>query len=145
MSYEVSGWTIYGEHETPKGKNAIILCVQPPELNNLYGWGDQPETRQHLAALTARVRPDMRVADVGTGTGILAIAAAKLGAEVTAYESDPRVASYARRNFKANGVEVELRGAWPDAWDGQEYDLVLANLGDNGPDVMMAGEVIGRA
>jgi ribosomal protein L11 methyltransferase len=142
--FKVGRFEIYGEHEGKKPDgNTIILLPQPLGVP-LYGWGDQKDTRDHLTAIEEHVKPGMRVADIGTGTGILAIAAARMGADVVAFESDPRVHECARKNFEANAVEIELRKAWPDEWDGEEYDLILANVGGDGVDVLTAGKVIGH-
>jgi ribosomal protein L11 methyltransferase len=73
------------------------------------------------------------VADLGTGTGLLAIAAAKMGAiKVTALDNNPLACTVARSNAENNGcaaqVEVrqhDLAGSLPDI---SGYDLVMANL-----------------
>lgn len=105
------------------------------------GWGWEPETREAIEWLEARVRPGMTVCDVGTGTGILALVAALLGAKVTAYERVNTIGAIAAANFELNGQRVELWGEY----DGQQgFDLVVANLGakQDYTDILTAGREI---
>lgn len=95
----------------------------------VFGWGDAPTTRYLLAELEARVRPGMRVADVGGGTGILGIRAAQLGAQVVVFEAVQRWRDLIARNAEFNGVSLEVRGGFPDDHDGQRFDFLVANLG----------------
>jgi ribosomal protein L11 methyltransferase len=70
--------------------------------------------------------------DVGTGTGILAIAAIKLfpGARVIGFDIDPEAIDVARENAEINGVldEVDLEVNKLASFHGQDFDVVLANL-----------------
>ena len=95
-----------------------------------FGTGVHPTTRMCLAALEDHLRPGMRVLDLGTGSGILAIAAAKLGASsVLALDVDPVAVRVARDNVLANEVEeiVAVRqGSLAEA-EGR-FDFVLANI-----------------
>ncbi len=113
-----------------------------------FGTGLHPTTRNCLLLLEERIHPGDRVLDVGTGSGILAIAAAKLGASrVLALDVSPVAVEAARANAAANGVadRVEVRlatleGAGSEPYVplpsglarlGEEvgtYDLVLANI-----------------
>ncbi len=123
--YAIGRFAVLGPDEpAPEGLVPIRLL---PVGTRAKGWGWEPDTRAALDWLAERVEPGMRVADIGTGTGILAIAAARLGGVVTAYESDEVVREIAEANFAASGVDVELRGAYDDQ---QGFDLVVANLGD---------------
>jgi ribosomal protein L11 methyltransferase len=73
----------------------------------------------------------MRVLDVGAGSGILAIAAARLGARVVeAVEIDPVAASVCRENVERNGVGdvVRVTSGSLDAMPPARYDLILANI-----------------
>ena len=80
--------------------------------------------------MDAYVLPGMRVLDLGTGTGILALSAAKLGAgHVTAVDTDENAITAARRNIQHNGAQdcIDLRlGSLADV-EGT-YDLILANI-----------------
>lgn len=96
-----------------------------------FGTGQHPTTRLCLRALESAVRPGMRVLDVGCGTGILAIAAAKLGASsVLALDIDPQAAQAASRNVAANGVGavVDVREGTLEGGAGG-FHLIVANIG----------------
>jgi methylase of polypeptide subunit release factors len=75
-----------------------------------------------------RVRPGERVIDIGTGSGILGIWAAKAGARVVVTDTDPRAVAAARANAVLNGVELDARvgSLFADATD--RFDAILANL-----------------
>ena len=98
-----------------------------------FGTGLHPSTRLCLVALEGHVAPDMKVLDVGTGSGILAITAARLGAgPVLALDIDPIAVKTARANVAANEVEHVVRvelGSWPtlESHDGA-FDIVLVNI-----------------
>lgn len=96
-----------------------------------FGSGLHPSTRMCLEVLDGRLRPGDVVADVGTGSGILAIAASKLGASrVLAVDNDPVAVAVARRNVGHNGVSgvVEVREG--DLLSGLDVraNVILANL-----------------
>jgi ribosomal protein L11 methyltransferase len=75
-----------------------------------FGSGLHPTTRLCLEALEDYLQPGTRVLDVGTGSGILAIAAARLGAsQVLALDSDPLAVRVADENVVLNGVESVVR------------------------------------
>ncbi len=79
-----------------------------------FGTGSHPTTQLCLAALEDFVQPGQAVADVGTGSGILAIAAAKLGAaHVAANDIDPLAVKIARENAAVNGVALVVEEALP--------------------------------
>ena len=141
--FQVAGFAIMGCWDgSPEPADMIVIRLAPqPDTVNLFGWGDHATTQQRLEAIKQDVKPGMRVVDIGTGTGIQAIAAPKLGATVTAFESDQRVREYAQTMFQLNHVNVQLLGKWPEAWDGQGFDLVVANIG--ALIVPTAGRVIG--
>lgn len=111
-----------------------ILIVVDPEM--AFGTGEHATTRGALRALETVVRPGDRVLDVGTGSGILAIAAALLGArEVMAVESDPDAIENAQDNLRRNGVaeRVELlHGLVDDAFlallGPGRFDIIVANV-----------------
>lgn len=77
-----------------------------------FGTAEHGTTRGCLRLLERLVQPGQRVADIGAGSGILSIAAARLGAgRVVALERDPLACDTARKNVVANGVtdRVEVR------------------------------------
>ncbi len=109
----------------------IVIDIDPEMA---FGTGVHGTTRGCLRLLDQVIRPGDRVLDVGSGSAILSIAAAKLGAaEVMAIEHDPDANINARDNLIANGVSGPVRiierMADPDllAQLGQ-FDLVLANI-----------------
>lgn len=97
-----------------------------------FGTGYHPTTRMCMEALEEHVGAGMRVLDVGTGSGILAIVAAKLGArEVLALDIDPLAVRVARQNARANGVfrQVRVRRGTLPVEGLDVFDLVVANIG----------------
>jgi ribosomal protein L11 methyltransferase len=96
-----------------------------------FGTGLHPTTQLCLQAVEDLVEPGMRVLDVGTGSGILAIAAAKLGAaEVLAVDIEAVAVRTARENVAQNGAGDVVRvqqGSVDDGYRG-DFDVVLANI-----------------
>jgi ribosomal protein L11 methyltransferase len=114
--------------EYPPQPGEVVVELDPGAA---FGTGLHPTTMLCLEALEDIVRPGMRVYDVGTGSGILAIAAARLGAaRVVAVDTDPVAVRVARENVERNGlggrVEVAEGSATPEVSGG--FDLVLANI-----------------
>ena len=96
-----------------------------------FGTGHHETTRLCLALLQSIELARPRVIDVGTGSGVLAIAAAKLGASsVVAFDEDPEALRNARENVARNEVAtlVEIREADLASFDGQSAGVVVANL-----------------
>ena len=95
-----------------------------------FGTGLHPTTQLCLEAFEALVQPGAEVLDLGTGSGILAIAAAKLGAQsVTAVDNDPVAVKTARENAMANNVHevvTVVEGSLGDV--SGDYDLVVVNI-----------------
>jgi ribosomal protein L11 methyltransferase len=93
-----------------------------------FGTGLHPTTRQCLEAVGELDVAGRTVLDVGTGSGILAVAAAKRGAaRVVAVDTDPLAVRAAAENARRNGVNVEVREGSAADIDGT-FDVVLANL-----------------
>ncbi|AFM19828.1 HemK-related putative methylase [Mycolicibacterium chubuense NBB4] len=91
-----------------------------------------PQEDSHLliSAMTeAGLVPGARVADLCTGSGVVAVAAAAAGAaEVTAFDICPKAVNHARESALAAGVEVSVhRGSWARAIEFAPFDLVVAN------------------
>lgn len=98
-----------------------------------FGTGLHPSTKLSVLGVEEALRPGDRVFDVGTGSGILAIAALKLGAvSADAVDVETVAVEAARENAIRNGVSdllrVELGSAGPGEPFQDEYDLVLANI-----------------
>ena len=95
-----------------------------------FGDGSHDTTQlclQALAALAPRSGP-WRMLDFGSGSGILAIGAAKLGAVVDAVEIDAAARAHAERNARANGVDDRIRHARTLEGLRAPYDLIVANI-----------------
>lgn len=120
----VPGWERY---EPVPGE--IVVSLDP---GMAFGTGTHPTTALCLEMLPDLVRPQMPVIDVGTGSGILAIAAARLGAApVLALDVDPLAVIVAGENARRNGVEavVEVRqGSLEDGATGLRPGLIVANI-----------------
>jgi ribosomal protein L11 methyltransferase len=118
-----------------------------------FGTGLHPTTKLMIEGLQDRVRPGMEVLDLGTGSGILAIPAARLDARVTALDISDVAVEVARENVAINNVaaHVSVAEGTIDAVAGRRFDLILANiiasvLVDIAPDLARAlkpgGEVL---
>ncbi len=96
-----------------------------------FGTGQHPTTLMCLRALEELLRPGMDVLDLGTGSGILALAAARLGAtSVLALDIDPQAAVVARENVCLNHLEAVVRveeGGLDEA-PSAAFDLAMANI-----------------
>ena len=106
----------------------VRLIIEPKMA---FGTGDHPTTSLCLGAVDDYMahHPGASVLDVGTGTGVLAIAARKLGAgRVVGTDNDPVSVELARENAEINATpEVELSGQELSAVKGP-FDLVVANI-----------------
>lgn len=110
-------------HATP---DEATLVIEPGQA---FGTGHHETTAGCLAALQQQRLAGRSVLDVGTGSGVLAIAAARLGAaSVVACDSDPVACAIARDNAARNGVRVEVVDGGPEAVAGRRFDVVVANL-----------------
>jgi ribosomal protein L11 methyltransferase len=107
----------------------VVLDLDP---GMAFGTGVHPTTRLCLVLLEKHLRAGTRVLDLGTGSGILAIAAAKLGAaQVDAVDLETTAVRVATENVARNGVASVVRvyqGDAARALDAVRYDLVLANI-----------------
>jgi ribosomal protein L11 methyltransferase len=113
----------------PEGDD-IVVELDP---GMAFGTGTHPSTRLCLLGLEEEIEPGDRVFDIGTGSGILAIAAAKLGAsQIDAVDIEPIAVRSTRENADRNGVGARIRvaegGAGPDQPFTGTYNLVIANI-----------------
>jgi len=98
-----------------------------------FGTGYHPTTYTCLEALERLIKPNFTVLDLGTGSGILTVAAAKLGAgKILALDTDPVAVKAATQNFQRSNVGDHVtaaQGSVPHKLVGNSvYDLVLANI-----------------
>ncbi len=104
---------------------AIELVLDP---GMAFGTGLHPTTQQALEALSTLPLEAKSLLDVGTGSGILAIAAAKRGASpVVAVDTDPYAVEAARENAERNGVAIPVGSGSAVDVPGR-FDLVIANI-----------------
>ncbi|QWD64262.1 50S ribosomal protein L11 methyltransferase [Polynucleobacter sp. MWH-UH2A] len=123
-------WVVPSWHEAPNDPNAICLAVDP---GLAFGTGSHPTT--HLCLLWLEEHPNLSnqsLLDYGCGSGILAIAAAKLGCRpVVGTDIDPQAMVAARSNAEINNTEIRFvlptEGA-PELAAEKKYDIVMANI-----------------
>ena len=115
------------EYAAAPGETVISL-----DPGMAFGTGQHPTTRMCLAAMQALLRGGERVLDLGSGSGILAIAAIALGAaEAVAVDTEEQAVKATAENAALNGmqawIDVRLGSMEAAAPDGP-YDLILANI-----------------
>ena len=116
-------WIVPTWHESPN-PDAINIVLDP---GLAFGTGSHPTTHLCLAWLTQTVTPGNSVLDYGCGSGILAIAAKKLGAaEVVGTDIDTQAIQSSLYNAEQNQVEAEFYDA--NAYQSKEFDIVVANI-----------------
>jgi ribosomal protein L11 methyltransferase len=108
----------------PPDPSALILKLDP---GLAFGTGTHPTTWQCLRWLDEHLRLGQSVLDYGCGSGILAIAAKKLGAgRVVATDIDPDALQVSSHNALQNGVALDFLP--PDALGSERFDVVVANI-----------------
>jgi ribosomal protein L11 methyltransferase len=116
-------WKLPGESE-----GRAVIQIDP---GMAFGTGTHETTRMCLEAIEKRWRGGSLL-DVGTGTGILAIAAALLAPEsrITAIDIDPQAVAVARENIEINRAtgSIEIAEGQPGDYAGRRFDAVVANL-----------------
>ena len=116
------------EHDDYQGMEVVIQ----PKMS--FGTGHHCTTQLMIEALLDGDVEGKRILDMGSGTGVLAIVAAKLGAEcVMAVEIDDMAEESVRENIGLNGVADRVESVCGDACaiEGREFDVVLANINRN--------------
>jgi ribosomal protein L11 methyltransferase len=116
-------WIVPTWHQAPD-PHAVNIVLDPGAA---FGTGSHPTTRLVLAWLEREVHGGETVLDYGCGSGILAIAAMKLGAgRATGVDIDPLALEAARYNASANAVALEVRTAEAALW--LDADITVANI-----------------
>ena len=129
-----------------EAKDGELLIELDPGL--AFGTGYHPTTYTCLEAMEQLVQPGMNVLDLGCGSGILTIAAVKLGAgRVTALDIDPQAVQASRQNFRRTRIREQVsldQGSLPHKLaPAGAFDLALANISARGireraPDILPA-------
>jgi len=116
-------WIVPTWHSAPNA-NAINIVLDP---GLAFGTGSHPTTHLCLAWLSQTVKKDQSVLDYGCGSGILAIAAKKLGAsKVVGTDIDAQAIQASLYNAEQNAVQASFYHA--NDYQTQEYDIVVANI-----------------
>jgi ribosomal protein L11 methyltransferase len=110
--------------------NDVVITLDP---GMAFGTGQHETTRMCLEALERTVRPGCRVLDVGCGSGILAIAASRLGAEAFAVDIDEACVRITAENARLNGARLHARQgtvaeAWPFESPALHFEVIVANI-----------------
>lgn len=111
----------------PPGVTArVTLVIEPAQA---FGTGHHETTTTCLRALQDLDLDGATVFDVGTGTGVLALAARALGAKrVLAVDIDPLAVEAAARNAAANDLDIEVAQGSASAAGATQFDVVVANI-----------------
>ena len=121
---EAGKFYIYPSWYEPK-ENLINIKIDPALA---FGSGHHATTYSCLEAISRYVQPEMKVIDVGCGSGILGLAATKLGAHVDLCDTDPLSVKSCQENFALNNE------TYTKLWEGSidqangHYDIVIANI-----------------
>jgi len=116
-------WIVPTWHSAPNA-NAINIVLDP---GLAFGTGSHPTTHLCLAWLSQTVKKDQTVLDYGCGSGILAIAAKKLGAsKVVGTDIDAQAIQASLYNAEQNAVQASFYHA--NDYQTEEYDIVVANI-----------------
>jgi len=116
------------EEYTPVSSDEKIIELDP---GMAFGTGTHPTTILCIQALEKHVKPGMHIIDVGTGSGVLTIAAAKYGAEeILALDLDEVAVNSAKINCKLNKVHDKVTIKQNDLLKGVEFeaDIIVANI-----------------
>jgi len=109
-------------HDEIKGANNIIV---DPAL--AFGTGHHPTTKNSILYIEKYIKPDNKLLDVGCGSGILSLCAAKLGAKVYMCDTDELAIKASEENFAKNSAIFEK--AWVGSIQSEgEYDIIVANI-----------------
>ncbi len=119
-------WIVPNHEALPADPEAVAVRLDP---GLAFGTGTHPSTALCLTWLDAHLQPGSTVIDYGCGSGVLAIAAAKLGARaVDAFDIDPQALIATRDNSAANGVTALVRIHDRATNLPAQVDIVVANI-----------------
>ncbi len=122
------------------GPDDIVLSIDP---GRSFGSGAHPTTRLVLAELETHIVAGASMLDVGCGSGVLTVAAARLGAgRLVAIDIDPAAVVATTENLARHDVTAEV-GAQLDRVDAHRFDVVAANIGANAL-IELAAALAGR-
>ncbi len=121
---EIAPFYIHPTWENPK-KDLINIALDPALA---FGTGHHPTTASCLQSLAMIIKENNTVLDVGCGSGILSVAAAKLGAVVDACDTDELSVTNTKANIEQNGSA--LRHIWVGSVHNasEQYDVIIANI-----------------
>lgn len=134
-------WVCPAGQAPPVEGETVIIDLDP---GLAFGTGTHPTTALCLEWLDGHPPTARSVLDYGCGSGILAIAALKLGADsLWAVDIDPQALWSTRENAARNGVDARLHTCLPGELPEREFDLVLANILAN-PLIELAPQLAAR-
>ena len=116
----------FNETYLPQGRTPLFI-----EPGLAFGSGSHPTTRMCLQWLAEHIQEGMKVLDFGCGSGVLAIGAALLGAEVVAVDHDEQAVAATQENAQRNNVSARLTVLGLTDWRAQNYadfNVVIANI-----------------
>ena len=133
LQFGMRTWIVPWNHALPEGADAPDAAVVRLDPGLAFGSGTHPTTSlclQWLDALAgAGVLRGARVLDFGCGSGILALAALKLGAaHAVGVDNDPQALEASRANAERNEVAGELELMMPDGFADRAADVLVANI-----------------
>ena len=118
-------WIVPSTYEAP-APGAVNILLDP---GLAFGTGTHPTTAMCLTWLDEFPPTDKTVIDYGCGSGILALAAGKLGAKtILAIDNDPQALTATRSNAEQNGLSDLIETCLPEQCPSVEVDLLLANI-----------------
>jgi ribosomal protein L11 methyltransferase len=119
-------WVLPHHAESPPDPDAVLVRLDP---GLAFGTGTHPSTALCLTWLDAHLAAGSHVIDYGCGSGVLAVAAAQLGASsVHAFDIDPQALIATRDNTEANAVATRVQVHEDAATLPAEVDVVVANI-----------------
>lgn len=125
-------FVVHGSHDTPDPNLPFPICI---DAGTAFGTGHHGTTKGCLLMLDslADLAPPARILDLGTGSGVLAIAAAKLfpSAEILSTDIDPEAVTVASNNAKVNAVSfscLQADGFGNLALKDRHFELIIANI-----------------